>query len=284
MTRLAPLASLAASAVISLAACSGSAASPAPDETLDLRAWTTQALPPAATFATGPVLVIADDRLFMPGPVPAIFPGPLLTPYQVQTITPVGQAALVDLARQLGLLGSKTDFTQAQLAGGVTAHVLIRVGEDETEIVGDPNATMQCVTTPCEPEPGTPEAFGAFWTQLSDLGTFLGGELESEQQVYEPERLAVLVTAEPPEQADLPQPPMAWPLDRPLDEVGAPFPGSATERCFVAEGDDLTALLPAVRQANQLTPWRDATGAERGLVVRVLLPGEPDPCAGVVED
>ena len=31
------------------------------------------------------------------------------------------------------------------------------------ELTGDPNANIQCVTTPCEAAPGTPEAFGSFW-------------------------------------------------------------------------------------------------------------------------
>jgi hypothetical protein len=69
----------------------------------------------------------------------------------------------------------------------------------------------------------------------------------------------------------------AWPLKTPLASFGSAFGGTA-DRCDVVSGADLAALVPVVKQSNQLTRFVDAQGAKDSLVVRVLVPGEPSPC------
>lgn len=130
-----------------------------------------------------------------------------------------------------------------------------------------------------EAAPGTPEAFGGFWSLLSNLDAWIAGELGA-QTPSDPERLAILLI-EPPLDATLPPAAAPWPLEEPMSTFGVVFAspqGLPPVRCGVVEGEALAAVLTAFRQGNALTRW---TGPDdqRGVVVRALLAGEPDPCA-----
>jgi hypothetical protein len=67
-----------------------------------------------------------------------------------------------------------------------------------------------------------------------------------------------------------------WALGASLDVPAATPP----IRCGIVEGADLPGVLAAFGSANELTRWRDGTGAELGVVARPLFPGESDPCLG----
>src|SRR5262245_58542006 len=119
MRRLAAL-SAATLALVLAAACSGAAApsgspaptgsptaSPAPSGVVQgtvFRAWTTQALPPAATFSWGSAAVIADGQLIVSGPIPMIYPGPLMPNLIQRSITPAGIDRIFAAAHAAGLL------------------------------------------------------------------------------------------------------------------------------------------------------------------------------------
>src|SRR5205085_2168019 len=120
---------------------------------------------------------------------------------------------------------------------------------------------------------GTPEAFGSFWAQVTDIGSMAAGQVGPEHP-YVPTRLAVLVT-DPAPGGDLPPGLARWPLSTPIREFGALV--GATDRCGVVEGPELPALLAAVEQANVLSQWTDGTTGGRILVVRPVLPGEAAP-------
>lgn len=290
MRRLAALS--AASVLIVLAACSGSrsasgspgptgapTSSPAPSGSVErtvFRAWTTQALPPAATFSWGSTAVIADGQLITSGPIPMIYPGPLLPNLIQRSITPEGVDRVFEAAHAAGLLAGPTDLTGGIAPGGTTAHLLFLLDGQQREVIGDPNKVMMCIAAPCVPPPGSPEAFGLFWSQVSDPGGIAGGELGKEQR-YQPKRLAVLVTDPPKDDSALKPGRAQWPLATPLREFGTPF-GGLTDRCGVVEGADLALLLPAVQEANAMTQWTDGITGGRVLVVRPLVPGEPGPC------
>ena len=290
MHRLAALS--AATLVIVLAACSGAAApsgsprptgsptaSPAPSGVVQgtvFRAWTTQALPPAATFSWGSTAVISDGQLIVSGPIPMIYPGPLMPNLIQRSITPAGVDRIFAAAHAAGLLAGPTDLTGGIAPGGMTAHLLFLLDGQEREVLGDPNKVMMCIAAPCVPPAGSPEAFGQFWSQVSDVAAIAGDELGPEQR-YEPTRLAVLVTDPPKDDSGLKPGLAQWPLTTPLREFGTAF-GGGTDRCGVVEGADLALLLPAAQEANALTQWTDGTTGGRVLVVRPLVPGEPDPC------
>jgi len=282
-------------AALLIAACTGSAASPGavttatPDvspapaaATYWLRMTTWQAIAPLDQFAGQPLLVITGDGVAVsPGPVPAIYPGPLLPNLTGRSISAAGEASIVQGATDLGLLGGPTDFQgQANPLGAVTGRIELIVDGSRVVLTGNPDAHIECITTPCEPQPGTPEAFGELWHRLLDLPSWLGDELGPEAPYAAP-AYALLVRPAQHTDPDLPQAPADWPLDQPISTFGGPV-ASGTARCGTVSGADAEVLRPALTAANQLTPWiQDPdTDAAFTLVVRALTPAE-DACREV---
>jgi hypothetical protein len=272
-----------------LAACAGSSASPSPEPTppddaaFRLRVTAVQALPPPATFSWMPsVLITLDGKVLTGGVVPAIFPGPLVSPVVERQITPNGWATIVNTARAPGLLGANRDFTGGQMPPGSPITRLEIVADGQVySLSGDASRVMVCVTTPCDPQPGTPEAFGGFVARLTDLGSWLGAEVGPEG-MHNPAGYAVLV-GDPPDDQGLAQPPIAWPFAAGFGAFGKPLADGSGGRCGTLTGDDAAAIRGAFGAATQITKWRDPVdGSFDGLTVRPLLPGDGDPCQGLV--
>lgn len=287
MTRRLPLALL----TIVLAACSVGAPSPSPVPTPSpspqpspspsaafyLRAWYTQSIPPRGTFNWLAMATVADG-VFLDGNVAIdmIFPGPLTILPIARQITPNGIALLIAEARRLGLLSDTTDFTGGQPMPGARLGQLQLVVDGVTyNLTGNPDLAIQCVRAPCEAAPGTPEAFAAFWQELSLAGTWLDAELGPSQQ-YVPDRVALLLT--PPTNQDMANQLVDWPFDTPLAEAGVEFPGEAGDRCVTLSGEALDAIWPTLRDGNQLTVFADSAGTQAAPIVRVLVPGDESPC------
>lgn len=210
--------------------------------------------------------------------VPAIYPGPLLIVPFARSITAAGLAAIVDEARRLGLLGEVTDFTGGTAMPGSRLGQLRLVVDGVTyDLVGNPELVVRCGGGLCDAEAGSPEAFAAFWQQLSFLDGFLGAELGPTGQ-YLPKRLAVLLTAPARPEPGLQQQLVTWPLEETFDEIGVDFPGMAGDRCVTLSGEDLEAVLPALRGANQLTVFHDSVDATRSAMAVVVVPGAESPC------
>lgn len=271
-----------------LAACAGAAPTTEPTPPAEakalLRVTKQQALPPPSTFSWLPNVVITlDGRVLSGGLVPASFPGPLVNPVIERQLTPAGWAKIVAAARAFGLLSGARDFTGGQHApGSLTARLQLVADGRIFDLVGDPNRIMVCVTTPCDPQPGSPEAFGGFLSRLSDLGSWLGADIGPEA-VHVPEGYAILVGPPPADEQGLAQPPIDWPLAGGFAAIGKALADGSGGRCGSVTGADAAALRPALNEANQLTKWRDPDdGSFQGLVVRPLLPGDGDPCEGLV--
>jgi hypothetical protein len=283
-----------------VAACSSGApatATPSPTEPVlpspssaagvVIHASWTQALPPRALFGNLPVLVVtADGRVLTQGPVREIYPGPLVAPFVERPISPNGVAALLQAAKDAGLLGPATDFTGGAMPMGAAAVRLQIVVDGVThDFVGDANAAVPCPPTQACPEavPGTPAAFARFWYRLLDMAGWLESELGPEQP-YAPASYAVIVG--PPPEPWEGATPVVWPVaDPPLGAFGAPVRGEPGTRCGIAAGDLAAALRAPFAGATQLTPFvaTATASATRGLTVRALLPGDEDPCAPIVE-
>ena len=248
--------------------------------------WT-QALPPRAMFGNVPVIVVtSDNRVLTQGPVMEIYPGPLVASIMERPISPKGVAALLQAAKDAGILRQGGDFTGAGLPPGAAAGRLRIVADGVTyDLVGDTNAAVPCPPTEscAAPLPGTPAAFATFWYRLLDLASWLEPELGPEAE-HTPASYAVIV-AGPPEPWQGANP-VVWPVTEPaLDAFGDPVRGEPTTRCGLASGDLAAALRPLFAQATQLTPFvaTSSASATHGLTVRPLLPGDEDPCATIVE-
>ena len=149
------------------------------------------------------------------------------------------------------------------------------------ELIGDSGRIMVCVTTPCNAQPASPEAFGGFVSRLSDLGGWLGADLGPEA-MHTPSGYAILV-GPPPDDQGLPQPPIAWPFDAGFAAFGKAVADGSGSRCGSVTGAEAAELRPALAAATSVTRWRDPSdGTFRGLTVRPLLPGDADPCEGLV--
>lgn len=276
-------------ATATLVACSGAGPSPSPspeptpESGVLLRVTRFQALPPAATFSWTPSIVVTlDGRVLVGGAVPAIYPGPILAPIVERQLSPAGWGAIVAEARQAGLLSGARDFTDGGVPpGGVTARLQIAADGRVHDLIGDPSRVMMCITAPCDPPPGTPEAFAGFLVRLADLASWLPGALGPERQ-YVPVGFAMLIGQPPAEEPGLSGPPVAWPLAAGFAELGKPLTDGSGGRCATVTGADAAAVWPALRAATTLTRWVDPVdGTLHGLVVRPVLPGDDDACAGL---
>jgi len=262
--------------------------SPGPEAGFRLRATTVQALPPLSIFAWTPGLLITDDLVaIQAGAIPAIYPGPLVTPLLGARLTEAAWTTIVDEARAAGLLSGASDFTGGMMPMGAAAGRLEIVVDGRTfDLTGDPTRVVRCGTQRCIPDPGTPEAFAGFWSRLADLSGWLGAEV-GPQEPWTPAAYAILVGPPPAEDPQLSGAPLPWPFEGPSSELGDVLVGDPTQRCGVVRGDAAASLAAALQTANQLTRWLDpvapdAPEALLGLTVRPLLPGDGDPCAPLV--
>ncbi|MDQ3643179.1 MAG: hypothetical protein M3450_17365 [Actinomycetota bacterium] len=253
--------------------------SPAPSAAFYLRASHTQALPPPSTFNWLPMLTISDGMVIDGNvAVPAIYPGPLLIVPFARSISEAGIADIIEEARRLGLLGDVTDFTGGSAMPGSRLGQLMLVVDSVTyDLIGNPDLVVRCDGARCDAEVGSPEAFAAFWQELSYLDGWLGGELGASDQ-YQPERIAVLLTAPARPEPGLEQQLARWPLDESFHEIGVAFPGLADARCTKLSGDDLDAVLPVLIGANQLTVFHDTVDTTKSALAVVVVPGADSPC------
>ena len=242
-----------------------------------LRAWYSQALPPRHTFNWLPMLTVAGGVLLDGNvAIDMIFPGPLTIVPIARPISDAGIAAIVDEARRQGLLGDATDFTGGQAMPGARLGQLELMVEGRRYLLtGNPDALVRCGGQRCIADPGTPEAFAAFWQALGMAGTWLDAELGPTQD-YAPDRVALLLTG--PTGQGMPAIPAQWPFDTPLTETGVAFPGEEGDRCVTLSGDALAAIWPDLRDGNQLTVFVDEHGNQAAPLVRVLVPGDESPC------
>ncbi len=252
-----------------------------------IRASWTQALPPRALFGNIPQMVVTDDgRVVTQGPVAEIYPGPLVAPLVQRPISPKGVAALLQAAKDAGLLRQGGDFTGGALPPGAAAGRLQIVVDGVTyDLIGNTSAAVPCPQDKScpAPVPGTPAAFSTFWYRLLDMASWLEPELGPEQP-YTPASYAIIVG--PPPEPWQGATPVVWPVAEPaLDAFGKPVRGEPATHCGIADGDLATALRPLFATATQLTPFvaTASASATHGLTVRPLLPGDEDPCANIVE-
>ena len=180
---------------------------------------------PTASLAALPtVAVYADGRIMTPGPVDAIYPGPLLSPVSVRDVGPAGAAAILAAIKQVGL------DQPAASAPGIPGDL----GTNVFTVVVD-GATITSRFAGAQPGRPGPAASGdeervaalALLDRLLDPGETWGAPAAPDS-VYVPEGYRIFVApGGPPADPQASQSPVAWPLATPLAAFGiAGHPGS----------------------------------------------------------
>lgn len=221
------------------------------------------------------VVVYADGRVITQGPVPAIYPGPLMPNLQERTISAAALERLIDLARDKNLLrtvhydypgiaDAPDTVLEIELDGKsyrVSAYALAEVaidlpdsGLDQAEIAG--RAALREFIDALTGVPASdfvdeehPYAFEGLRIYAGKAVVIPDSELPGEQAAVD------------------------WPLGD-LAKAGEAVGNSPLDiRCQVVDGEDLDKVLPLLQAANSLQTFR--SGDELySLVVVPLYPGE----------
>jgi hypothetical protein len=201
--------------------------------------------PVGAIFARTPVaLITGDGRALTTGPVPAIYPGPLLPNIQQRLITPAAIQQLVAMADRLGLLADVTYPRNDQVAdaadtivditvGGRTFHHdAYALGIDDTEADAGRKRLLEFVNA------------------LSDLERTVGADALGHEQPFRPDHYLIqaVVTEPTTETTDVAPTVVPWPADAPVRLADATT--CATLPAAVA--------APLFDDANALTYFTDA--------------------------
>ena len=230
---------------------------------------------PAATLAALPIVAVySDGRIMTPGPVDAIYPGPLLTPIAVRDVGPSGAAAILAAIKQVGL------DRPAPAAPAIPGDS----GTDVFTVVVDGKTTTSRFAGAQPGHPGGPVGSGdeervaalALLDRLSDPDETWGAPAATETR-YAPAGYRVYVAPGAP-QADpqASQSPVAWPLSTPLSGFGTPAVpdrGIAGLRQGVVLGADAATLGPILERASTLTAF-SSDGSSYTIYARPLLPDE----------
>ena len=232
---------------------------------------------PAANLAALPtVAVYSDGWILTPGPVDAMFPGPLVMPVVVHNVGPDGAAAILAAIKEVGLDKPATGD------GGIAADS----GTNVFTVVVDGVSTTSRFAGGGRPgQPGGPVASGdaervaalALLDRLLDPAE-LWGVPAAADGIYKPSGYRVFVAPGAPDSGDpnVSQPAIAWPLPTTLAEFGTPANpdrGIAGLRQGALLGDDATLMAPLLERATAITAFTSG-GKPYTLSVRALYPDE----------
>jgi hypothetical protein len=249
--------------------------SPADPDAVVLRIEVTGGFVPVGTILTElPVFTLyADGRVVTQGPIPEIYPGPLMPNLQVQIVTADDVEAIVAAAREAGLDGSDASHDVTNIAdAATTVFTLVLDGEvhrvSAYALFDDPFADPAL-----DEETRTARArLSELQRQLGDLEALLGHPVDAPEPLIA-ERARLFVT----DQVGDPDPNLAsqvLPLPPSIEpEEGEPVGYDDAFRCVLVEGEAYEALRPILESANALTVW-ERDEERYSLLVRPLLPGE----------
>ena len=215
------------------------------------------------------VALYGDGTLIVPGPVDAVYPGPLLPNLRRAQVTPAEIQKILAAADTAGLLGADTSYANPRVAdAGTTVFTTIMAGKTHRVSayalgVGVPVAGGGAAA---------PQQLADFAASMEDLATFLGRPLP-EDTAYVPAAVNVFAgmaaAADPTASA---RQIVTWPLALDPGTAGQPAPADGL-RCFSIRGSDLASFLAVAANANAATVWSAASG-QYSLVVRPLYPEE----------
>ncbi|CAN5354794.1 MAG: hypothetical protein ACR2JP_10025 [Acidimicrobiia bacterium] len=220
---------------------------------------------PSMFASIGPAYVVTTDgRLIMQGPIPEIFPGPLVPNYQVMDVSDL-LPDLEDILDRVGIAGITEEIDTDAEATVADASTTVLTYFDQT---GTHRYGVYALGLEPQVDPADEQKVA-----LNDLimtldATAFGGE---PSQPYQSDRWQVVVSDDfrPPE-SDMPEDSRPYPLEIAVEDFED---NSFGLPCTVLEGDAAQAAAEAFADATQMTLWD--TGSEQvQLLARPLLPGE----------
>ncbi len=276
-------------ASLSLVACVGSAGAAAPTPTPSTSpdpvnpntpvfrvSWDGGFVTPEMLLGRMPIVTVyADGRVITTGPVPAIYPGPLMPNLVERTLSAEGLERLIELARDRDLLrtvhydfpgiadaaDTVLDIELDGMTYRVSAYALAEAGVD----IAAPGLDRDDLDGRAD--------LRAFVDALTGMPAV---DFVDEEHPYEFDAIriyaskAVIVPG-----SELPgeQPAIDWPLGD-LATAGEKVDNGVLEvRCRVVDGEDLVEVRSALMGANALQTFR-SEGELYSFIVLPLLPGE----------
>jgi hypothetical protein len=234
--------------------------------------------------------LFGDGTLVLTGPQIEIYPPPALPNLLRTSISEEGVQAILEAARDAGLMDGDKDHGDMCIADAATT-VFTTNANGSTSVVsayaldvGVAGATggegsgatgssgAPAGTCGSKEDSEAQAALAGFQVMLGDLGSWLPTGSVGEEKPFDPTEMRVYVL---PYRRDpeLSQEPMDWPLGTPLSAFGEPLANDPQTRCGVVTGDEFEQVYEAAQIANQLTPW-ESGGTRYRLILRPLLPDE----------
>lgn len=224
-------------------------------------------VPVGYDFRTVPELTLyPDGTVITHGPRVLIYPGLALPNLLTTRLDPADLDAVVDAARDAGLLADAPDYGRPEVTDVATTTVTLRVDGDEhvhaayALSLGDPGATADLPADAAAAR----ATLTAFLDQVRDL---VGHGLDGEQ--YAAERFGVLAEPVPDDALRLEDGMERQVLPWPVRTVALADAGG----CVLVDGDDGVTLAGVLAEANQLTVF-EQDGARYEVHPRPLLPHE----------
>jgi hypothetical protein len=218
--------------------------------------------------------LFGDGTLIVPGPQIEIYPGPALPNLTATSVSEDGIQAILEAARDAGLMDGDANYGNQCIADAATT-VFTTSADGMTSIVSAYALDVGEPAGSCgnDKDAEARAKLAAFQSKLTDLWSWLPSGSLGTERPYEPTEMRVYILPYHGD-AELPQDPIEWPLEPPLDAFGEPVQDApASTRCGVVTGEDLTTLRAAAKEANALTPWTSGD-TEYHLIFRPLLPDE----------
>jgi hypothetical protein len=225
--------------------------------------------------------IYGDGRLITLGPQIEIYPGPALPNLLVTQISEEGIQAILEAARDAGLLGPDRRYDHPGIADAHTTTFTV-VAEGRTHVVSAYALGFdeQPAGLISQEDLEARQKLNDFQMKLGDLGSWLPEGSVGEEEPFSFDELRIFVRDQAPRDDALEQPELRWPLSPGLADFGAVLP-DLDIRCGSVQGSDLDALMPLAQEANELTPWRNDDHLY-GLIFRPLLPDESG-CEGAAD-
>ena len=222
-------------------------------------------VPAGFMFSNLPSLLISGDgRVFTPGAMIEIYPGPLLPAISERSITDEGISKVLQLADDAGLLGEPLDYSLPDGIGIADASDTVVVINVNGKVY-EHRANALGFDMP-DGSPSTParDNLNTFVTLVSDIAKVAGSGNVGDEQMFVPDQYRFQAMSVDPTQWTDPSPTIVqWPAD-----IGIALDDSL--QCATVDAGAVDELFA---EANQLTFFEEANVTYQLFVVGVL-PGD----------